>query len=88
MLIHLVLKHVWYKETIEGKKRIEYRSIKPYWRKRIWEKRDLIKKVCFSKGYSETTKTYNVIKIDIGTCPIIGWNDLYYRIHFTEEGLK
>jgi hypothetical protein len=30
-------------------------------------------------------KNFDVEKIDIGDCPIEGWDDQYYRIHFKEK---
>jgi hypothetical protein len=32
-----------------------------------------------------TMQTYKVEKIDVGSCPIDGWDDQYYRIHFKQN---
>ena len=87
--LHLVLTYQWYDETISGRKRIEYRSKtnkhgKPSkWKKLIWEQRDILTHVRFQRGYTSTAQTYKIKKIDEGICPIEGWDDRYYRIHFS-----
>jgi hypothetical protein len=83
VLLHLVLTYHWYDETAHGSKRIEYREMTPRWRKLIFDKRDEITHVRFARGYTATMQTYKVEKIDVGSCPIDGWNDQYYRIHFS-----
>jgi hypothetical protein len=83
VLLHLVLTYHWYDETAHGSKRIEYREMTPRWRKLIFDKRDEITHVRFARGYTATMQTYEVEKIDVGSCPIDGWNDQYYRIHFS-----
>lgn len=85
--VHLVLNFHWYTETTEGGKRIEYRKMSPHWEKLIWERRDSITHVRFSKGYTSEVTTYKVDKIDIGKCPIEGWDGEYYRIHFNDNEL-
>ncbi len=91
MTLHLVLTHHWYDETASGRKRVEYRSLldpetrKPsIWYGRIWLKRHMIDRVRFARGYTPTTQTFAVTKIDIGPCPIPGWSGDFYRIHFTD----
>ena len=83
VLLHLVLTYHWYDETAHGSKRVEYRAMTPRWRKLIFDKRDEITHVRFARGYTATMQTYEVEKIDVGSCPIDGWNDQYYRIHFS-----
>lgn len=82
--LHLVLTHHWYDETAAGHKRIEYRCMKPRWMRLIYERRDMIKRVRFSRGYTRTTQTFAVDKIDLGPCPIPGWSGQYFRIHFSD----
>lgn len=82
--LHLVLTHHWYDETTSGRKRIEYRKITPRWARLIWERRSEIAFVRFARGYTATTATYRVTQIDVGPCPIQGWDGDYYRIHFTD----
>lgn len=85
MNLHLVLKSHWFAETRAGRKRIEYRVMSDTWAKRIWEKRDQIKTVTFSRGYTKNQIRFAVTLIDIGPCPIAGWPGDFYRIHFTDE---
>jgi hypothetical protein len=68
-----------------GVKRIEYRKCIPHWRQRIWNRREEIEFVRFSRGYTSETTTHTVIKIDIGPCPYEGWDGDYYRIHFAPD---
>jgi hypothetical protein len=85
LVLHLVLTAHWYDETVRGAKRIEYRDITEHWLKRIWERRDKITHVRFSRGYTKTAQTFRVRKIDLGRCPIPGWDGAYYRIHFLQN---
>ena len=82
--LHLVLTHHWFDEILTGRKNVEYRKMSPYWKRLIWEKRHEITHVRFQRGYSKNPKTitFPVFLIHIGECPIDGWNDLYFRIHF------
>ena len=80
MTLSLVLTSHWYNEVESRRKNIEYREIKPYWTKRIWGRRDEIKHVRFSRGYSNISLLREVVKIDIGTCPYDGWDGDYYRL--------
>ena len=54
-ILHLTLKKRWFDEIASGKKKVEYREIKPYWTKRLLDrdgkpiKYDLI---FFKNGYS------------------------------------
>lgn len=86
MNLHLVLTGHWFDETVSGRKRIEYRALKPIWLKRIWLRRAAIQTVTFSRGYTSTKSiAYRVTKIDMGPCPIPGWEGAYFRIHFTAQ---
>ena len=55
--LHLVLKYKWYDMIASGIKKEEYRDMKPYWEKQIWNRRTEIKYVVFHRGYSSTTTT-------------------------------
>jgi hypothetical protein len=69
---------------VSGRKRIEYREMSRRWMQLIYDRKDQIKKIRFARGYTKTTTTYDVDKIDIGSCPIYGWDGKYIRIHFKE----
>lgn len=70
--LHLVLKGKWYDMIASGEKKEEYREIKPYWRNRfvtyctnwlgtdkvIWHIGANFTSVCFHRGYTTTTMTY------------------------------
>lgn len=83
MTLTLTLTHHWFDQTESGAKRIEYRAMTPHWKRLIWDRRDRIKRVRFSRGYTKRTLTFAVSHIDIGPCPIEGWHGDFYRIHFT-----
>lgn len=90
--INLVLTNHWYDETAAGRKRVEYRSmINPEdgspsrWLGELWHHRHTLEQVQFSRGYTPTTQTFDIVKIDVGPCPIPGWTGDYYRIHFKES---
>lgn len=79
--LNLVLTGYWYDETEAGRKPIEYRAMTPHWRKRIWDRRGDFLRVRFYRGYTKRNLERDVVKIDIGPCPIQGWDGEYYRIH-------
>ena len=83
MNLHLVLAHHWFDLIKSGEKRVEYREMSDYWRKRIWYKLEDIKTVTFARAYTSETLTFNVDCIDMGSCPYPEWNEEYYRIHFS-----
>ena len=85
MNLHLVLTYHWFDEIESGRKRVEYREKKSYWIERVWANREQIKTVTFSRGYTSKTITFNVDKIDQGSCPYPEWDDRYIRIHFSTE---
>lgn len=82
--LHLVLTYHWYDETASGRKRIEYRAMTPKWMALIYERRDTIKRVRFSRGYTKAVQEFAVELIDIGPCPIHGWTGNYFRVHFSD----
>lgn len=79
--LHLVLTIHWFTEMVEGRKDIEYREMSPHWKRLIWDRRDRITHARYSRGYTKTTITRPVVKIDIGPCPYDSWPGNYYRIH-------
>lgn len=81
MIIRLVLTYHWFDEMAAGRKDIEYRAVKPYWRSRIWNRRGELTGAIFSRAYSATTLDREIIRIDIGPCPYPGWRGKYYRLH-------
>ena len=85
LVLHLVLTYHWYDETDRGAKSIEYRAMTRQWARQIWQRRNEITHVRFARGYTSTMRTFEVEKIDIGDCPIDGWDDQYYRIHFKQN---
>lgn len=88
MKIKLPVKEKWYKKIKNGEKTVEYRAAKPFWKKRIWDKRNQIDTVIFSKGYTKQTIECQVTKIRKGGCPYKGWSGEYYQIHFKRVGGK
>ena len=82
--LFLVLTYHWYDETVSGRKRIEYREMKTHWTRLIWNRRETLTHVTFSRGYTDTRTRYEITKIDVGPCPIPGWSGDYYRIYFKE----
>ena len=85
--LNLVLTHHWFDEIAAGRKRIEYREIKPHWTRLIWDRRDKITHVKFQRAYNNTAPEiiYRVTFIDKGMCPYTGWTGKFYFITFTEE---
>ena len=85
-VLHLVLTHHWFDEIDSGRKRIEYREMTEYWEDRIWNKRDKITHVQFSRGYTPIkSPIYEVECIDVGESPYTGWTEKYFRIHFKQN---
>tara|TARA_R110000803_G_scaffold107380_1_gene175519 strand:- start:894 stop:1151 length:258 start_codon:yes stop_codon:yes gene_type:complete len=80
--INLIQTFNWYETTVTGRKRIEYRHVTTHWKKRIWDERKNLTHVKFGRGYTKANETFKILKIDKGPCPIPGWKDTYYRIHF------
>ncbi len=87
MTLHLVLTHHWYDQTESGAKLTEYRAITPRWKRMIWDRRNEITHVRFSRGYTSRTLTRAVEMVSIGDCPIPGWEGQYFRIHFLPNDL-
>lgn len=88
-ILPLVLKHKWYDMIQNGKKNVEYREAKPYWRKRIMRwlySPKPIHIVAFSRGYRkadmffEASTSFNTY---IGSArPDLGQpQEEHYKIH-------
>ncbi len=57
-VLHLTLKKSWFDMILSGVKKEEYREMKPYWHKRLLNKKyDVIK---FRNGYSKDAPTMTV----------------------------
>lgn len=49
-ILHLTLKRKWFDLIAAGKKKVEYREMKPYWNKRLSREYD---EIHFRNGYSK-----------------------------------
>ncbi len=62
-ILYLTLKKKWFDQILAGTKKIEYREIKPYWTKRLFDSEgkpkhyDIIE---FRNGYSKTARKIRV----------------------------
>lgn len=63
--INAVLTYHWYGEIEAGRKRVEYRDISDYWTERLWANgmSRRIKAIRFSRGYTNTRMTWEVVRI-------------------------
>jgi hypothetical protein len=61
-ILHLTLMRKWFLEILEGKKKIEYREIKPYWTKRLFAdgKQKKYDYIIFKNGYSKNAPEMKV----------------------------
>ncbi len=62
-ILHLTLMKKWFDEIISGKKKIEYREIKPYWTKRLFDSNGKPKHydtIHFRNGYNKDAPQMNV----------------------------
>ena len=58
-ILHLTLMKKWFDEILSGKKKIEYREIKPYWTKRLFDENGNSKHydvILFRNGYSKDSR--------------------------------
>ena len=62
--LHLVLKHKWYDMIASGEKKVEYRDLKDYYRKKFYNKN--YTHVVFHKGYTNETMMFRIEGIGIG----------------------
>ena len=62
-ILHLTLFRKWFIEILKGKKKIEYRIVKPYWTKRLLDSDGIPKKyeyIIFKNGYSKNAPEMKV----------------------------
>ena len=62
-ILHLTLMKKWFDEILSGKKKIEYREIKPYWTKRLFDSDGKPKQfdfILFKNGYSKGARSMKV----------------------------
>jgi hypothetical protein len=62
-ILHLTLHKKWFKQILKGEKKIEYREIKPYWTKRLFDfKNNLIDYdyIIFKNGYNKNSPMMKV----------------------------
>ncbi len=85
--LHLVLNFYWFSKVEDGTKGgVEYRvmdSLK--WQRDIWQKRFQYTRVCFRRGMTKQTLTFEIQKIDRGPCSYKGWPNEYFRIHYLDD---
>jgi len=62
-ILHLTLHKKWFDEILSGKKKEEYRDIKPYWTTRLFNK-DMTPKefvsILFRNGYNKNSRNMKV----------------------------
>lgn len=63
MKLHLVLKAKWYDMVVSGEKPCEYREKTPYWKKRIWDRREEIESVVLHRAYTNITHEEKIKQI-------------------------
>ena len=69
MILYLTLKKVWFDKILNGKKKIEYRKVKPYWTKRLFNSDGKPKDfdyVYFTNGYGHKVSAMMVEYLGIG----------------------
>lgn len=78
-ILHLTLKKEWFDKIASGKKIVEYREIKPYWDKRLKNKK--FDEIYFKNGYSASAPFIRVEckRIDIKKVEMFN-NKPYYCI--------
>ena len=81
----LSLKRKWFAKIWNGEKSIEYRRVTPKYRKLatwIGERRGVFMMFYIGMMATGPRLLVEVKKIDVGKCPIEGFDGDYYRIHF------
>lgn len=81
----LSFKRKWFAKIWNGKKTVEYRTVTPkYKRLATWIGKPRGVFMMFYIGMMKTgpRMLVQVSKIDIGKCPLKGFDGDYYRIHF------
>lgn len=77
-VLYLTLKKKWFDRIRSGKKKVEYRQVKPYWIKRLFDEDGVIRvwdEVHFRNGYGKDKPL--VIAEWRGTVKVAG----FYQIH-------
>jgi hypothetical protein len=66
-ILHLTLHRKWFDEILNGTKKIEYRDIKPYWTKRLFNngKPKKFDEILFRNGYSKNSPKMRIEFLDI-----------------------
>lgn len=66
-VLHLTLLRKWFIEILKGKKKVEYREIKPYWTKRLFEdgKPKKYDYIIFKNGYNKNCPEMKVEFLDV-----------------------
>jgi len=59
-VLHLTLKRQWFDMIASGKKREEYREMKPYWHKRLMCAKQKFDAIHFRNGYSRGARAMTV----------------------------
>lgn len=73
-ILHLTLKKHWFDEILSGRKKVEYREIKPFWEVRlVGKKYDVIQ---FRNGYESDSPTMQVEYLGLFRA-ICGETELY-----------
>lgn len=62
IVLDLVLKGCWYDLVATGKKRVEYREIKPYWTRRLFSRP--FTHVRLRRGYTNESLLFAIEKIE------------------------
>jgi len=69
LTVSAILAYRWYDEIEPGRKRTEYRGICDYWTHLLWDggRRDAVKRIKFSRGYTQRKMIFSVKRIDRNT---------------------
>jgi len=62
-VLHLTLKKKWFDEILAGKKKWEYRELKPYWERRLFTESGeprAFSHIRFRNGYQPTSRAMDV----------------------------
>ena len=78
-ILHLTLKKKWFDMINSGVKKEEYREIKPYWKKRLFDENGNFKNydyIIFKNGYSKNAHSIkvNFMGVTIGNA-LPEWSD-------------
>ena len=95
-VLHLTLKKKYFDEIFSGKKKKEYRKLKPYWISRLCTKKSIeswvlefkeFEKIIFKNGYKKNAPSFEIelkkIEVHYGIDTPIGKGD-FFVIHLGE----